>query len=108
MSREKPGEYIALYWDNTAPFEAVRGHVSAEAAIEEVAGEAGGFPSDYAGSHVEHRWARWVPAPPGCDWDLTFTLCQPGRGAFAVTLIHAAPSPASAVPGVLATTDTPE
>jgi len=43
---------------------------------------------DYSEQQVRHIHARWVPKPPSCSYDVEFTECKPGRGAFAVTLLE--------------------
>jgi hypothetical protein len=83
--KEKPGEYIAIYWDDDSDVEYVRGHVTlaeARAALEHGCGQGCG---DFAHS-IKHRWARWQPAPRSSDFDSLFvTRDDQARGCFTVT-----------------------
>ena len=83
--KEKPGEYISIYWDDDSDVEYVRGHVTlaeARTALEHSCGQGCG---DFAHS-IKHRWARWQPAPRSGDFDLFFvTRDDQARGCFKVT-----------------------
>jgi hypothetical protein len=38
---------------------------------------------------IKHEYMRWTPAPKGSEFDqLAQRVMSPGRGAFAVTILH--------------------
>lgn len=77
------GEYIPLHWDSDPEYEVVRGHLEPEDASAELL-RWGIDSADYR--EREHRWARWVFAPEGADYDRGLRFCERGRGAFAITV----------------------
>lgn len=83
------GEHIVIIyeWDGP-PEEYIRGHVTlaeARKALDDSRGE--GVGARY--TELRHRWARWVPAPRGSDYQVVFSpLDAPARGAFAVTEVR--------------------
>lgn len=83
--REKPGEFIAICWDETSEVEYVRGHVTLEEGKAAMVVYGGPYAGDCV-MGIKHRWARWQPAPPRSDFtSLFFTFDEQQRGCFAVT-----------------------
>lgn len=83
------GEYIELWWDDDAPPEYVRGHVSPEVAYAAVDGHCGLGPIASNPFTHKHRWARWeLPGMHGraCGLDKVMMVYdEKSRGTFAVT-----------------------
>lgn len=83
--KEKHGQFIHIYWEDASDVEFVRGHVTLEearTAFEQWAGP--GTAIHVAG--IEHKFARWQPAPRNSDFTSLFhVLSNQDRGAFKVT-----------------------
>lgn len=84
-------EYILLYWDGPADYEAVKGHVSDAEFERIIAFENEGW-KDFDRSRYGpplHRWARWNFAGPGTPNGCTRKLIlfdEKSRGRFPVTV----------------------
>ena len=82
---DRTGEYIEMCWgDYDAEFEAIRGHVSIDNALQAMEGMMGSVVRDYDWDS-EWLYARWCPRV-GRDYDSELVLCEKGPGAFAVTI----------------------
>lgn len=81
MAKYQDGEFICRS-DYDCFF--VRGHVSDDVAYKAVLDGAG---VDSRCGTIDHEYGRWVPARNHPDHDLFLHICEPGRGAFPVTVV---------------------
>ena len=83
MSRNAPGTYIAMYWDDgtDGPREYVYGHVTDLHFADTMKCEG----REATLSKPRHAWARFVPSRSSC-YDQKLIDCERGRGAFPVTV----------------------
>lgn len=89
VPKVKDGEYMGLVWDWGEPdHEYVRGHVSAQGALNAIIPEVehdGTTDEDFDVEKVRHLWAHYSPIN-GRDYDMRINFhTEPGPGRFKIT-----------------------